>query len=159
MVNLGRPDWDETPRPEGFQARRARLGYALGAQRLGISLWELPPGEAAYPYHAHLVEEELAIVLEGRPSLRDPTGWRELEEGEVVWFPRGAAGGHQLANRTDAAVRFLAVSTNGEPDVVLYPDSGKVGAFERLPQGGGLRELFRVADAVDYWAGEEPPRP
>ena len=158
MANLTRPEWEAHERPEGFRARRARLGHELGAERLGVSLWELPPGEAAYPYHAHLAEEELVIVLAGRPSLRDPTGWRELEEGELVRFPRGPAGGHQLVNRTGGTVRFLSVSTNGEPDVVLYPDSGKLGAFERPPHGGGLRELFRVADAVDYWEGEEPPR-
>ena len=47
----------------------------------------------------------------------------------------GEAGGHQLVNRTEETVRFLAFSTSGEPDVVIYPDSGKVGAFERLPRG------------------------
>jgi hypothetical protein len=40
---------------------------------------------------------------------------------------------------------------------VMYPDSGKLGAFERLPEGGGLRALFRVGDAVDYYDGERPP--
>lgn len=122
-----------------------------------MSLWEVPAGEAAYPYHHHLVEEELVIVLAGQPSLRTPDGWRELAEGEVVSFPRGAEGAHQLLNRTEETVRFLSVSTSGEPDIVLYPDSGKLGAFERLPDGGGLGKLFRVGDAVDYYDGEHPP--
>jgi hypothetical protein len=86
-----------------------------------LSLWELPPGEAAYPYHYHLAEEELVLVLEGQPSLRTPDGWRVLQEGEVVPFLRGEQGGHQLVNRTEDTVRFLAFSTNGEPDIVLYP--------------------------------------
>jgi uncharacterized cupin superfamily protein len=117
----------------------------------------VPPGEAAYPYHAHLTEEELVIVLEGRPSLRTPSGWRELEQGEVISFPRGEQGAHQIVNRTDSNVRFLAFSTHGEPDVVLQLDSGKVGAFERLPAGGGLRLWFRREDQVDYYDGESPP--
>jgi hypothetical protein len=54
-------------------------------------------------------------------------------------------------------VRFLAFSTSGEPDIVIYPDSGKLGAFERLPRGGGLRTMFRIADTVDYHEGEQPP--
>jgi hypothetical protein len=54
-------------------------------------------------------------------------------------------------------VRFLAFSTSGEPDVVMYPDSNKLGAFERQPDGGGLRALFRLGDAVDYHDGEHPP--
>ena len=57
-------------------------------------------------------------------------------------------------NRTDGPVRLLAASTNGDPDIVLYPDSDKLGAAERLPRGGGLRLVFRLGDAVDYWDGE-----
>jgi uncharacterized cupin superfamily protein len=97
------------------------------------------------------------LVLDGQPSLRTPGGWRELQQGEIVPFLRGEQGGHQLVNRTEDTVRFLAFSSSGEPDIVLYPDSGKLGAFERLPQGGGLREMFRIADAVEYHDGEQPP--
>src|SRR4051812_30174832 len=114
MPNIREPDFDEPREHEGFRARRARLGYALGSERLGLSLWEVPPGQAAYPYHLHLTEEEALIVVAGRPSLRTPSGWRELEEGEIVSFPRGEDGAHQLVNRSDTPVRFLAISTNGE---------------------------------------------
>ena len=96
-------------------------------------------------------------MLEGRPTLRTPDGERELEEGEAVRFPLGESGSHQLINRTDSDVRFLAVSSHGRPDVVIYPDANKVGVGERLPRGGGLRAFFRRADEVGYWDGEEPP--
>ncbi len=69
----------------------------------------------------------------GRPSVRTDGEWRELEPGEVAAFPRGREGGHQLANWGDVTARFLAVSTSGTPDLVVYPDSGKLGACERLP--------------------------
>jgi uncharacterized cupin superfamily protein len=105
-----------------------------------------------------LTEEELLVVIEGTPDLRTPEGTRRLEQGEVVSFPRGEAGAHQLVNTTDAAAVFLAISTKGEPDIVLYPDSGKLGAAERRPGGGGLHKFFRLDDAVGYWDGEEPPR-
>ena len=113
MPNLRQPDFDEPRSHPGFACRRARLGHQLATTRLGVSLWELPPGEAAYPYHFHLSEEEVLIVLEGSPHLRTPDGWRELPEGEVVAFPVGQDGAHQLDNRTDATIRFLAVSTHG----------------------------------------------
>jgi uncharacterized cupin superfamily protein len=157
MGSIEDPDFDEPREQAGFRARRARFGRQAGSERLGLSLWELPAGEAAYPYHHHLGEEELVVVLEGRPHLRTPDGWRELAQGEVVAFTRGEQGGHQLVNRSHQRVRFLALSTNGEPDIVVYPDSGKVGAAERLPDGAGLRAMFREADAVDYWEGERPP--
>jgi uncharacterized cupin superfamily protein len=157
MPNINEPLFDEPREHEGFRALRARLSRQAGAERLGLSLWELAPGQAAYPYHYHLAEEELLLVLDGRPSLRTRGGWCEVPEGELVSFPRGERGGHQLVNRTEETVRFLAISTSGEPDLVMYPDSGKLGAFERLPEGGGLRALFRVGDAVDYYDGERPP--
>ena len=62
-----------------------------------MSLWEVGPGEAAYPYHLHVAEEEMLVVLEGRPSVRSPEGWRELEEGEVISFQAGEPGAHQVA--------------------------------------------------------------
>jgi uncharacterized cupin superfamily protein len=157
LPNLNDPQFDEVRERDGFRARRARIGQQLGTERLGISQWELPPGQAAYPYHLHLTEEELLIVLDGTPALRTPDGWRDLAEGEVVAFPRGEEGGHQIVNRTDATVRFIAISTHGDPDIVLYPDSNKVGAAERLSKGGGLRTFFRLSDAVDYYDGEQPP--
>ena len=45
------------------------------------------------------------------------------------------------------------------PDVVVYPDSGKVGAREHAPGSGpgACGETFRSGDQVDYWDGESPP--
>ncbi len=157
VPNINDPLFDEPREHPGFRCQRARLSRQAGGERLGLSLWEVPAGEAAYPYHHHFAEEELIVVLEGTPSLRTPEGWRELPEGEIVAFPRGESGGHQLVNRTEGTVRFLSFSPSGEPDIVIYPDSGKLGAFERLPDGGGLRAMFRLADTVDYHDGEQPP--
>ena len=159
MANIYRPDFDEPREREGFRALRSRIGRQAGTRDLGASLWEIPPGEAAYPYHYHLAEEEMLVVLLGRPSVRTDDEWRELTPGDVVSFPRGREGAHQVANWSDVTARFLAVSTSGTPDLVVYPDSGKLGACERLPDRAGLLEIFRMADAVDYHDGERPPAP
>lgn len=92
-------------------------------------------------------------MLTGNPSLRTPQGWRECQPGEVVAFARGEAGAHQFANRTTETVSFLALSTNDEPDIVLYPDAGKVGVSERCPDGSGFAAYFFGDHAVDYWEG------
>lgn len=159
IPNIHQPHFDELRQHPGFDVKRARLGQQAGSQKLGLSLWEIPPSQAAYPYHSHLGEEEAVIVLQGTPSLRTPQGWRELEQGEVVSFLRGEEGAHQIVNRTQGTVRFLAISTNGDPDIVLYPDSGKIGAAERKPDGSGLRTFFKRSDEVGYWEGETPPSP
>ena len=98
-------------------------------------------------------------MLSGRPHLRSPGGWRQLDEGDVIAFPVGERGAHQIANRTEGPVRVLIVSEMAGPEVVVYPDSGKVGAREQPPGGAreGLRGTFRADDAVDYWEGESPP--
>jgi uncharacterized cupin superfamily protein len=157
VANVNDPLFDEPREHDGFRCMRARVSRQAGSERLGLSLWEVPAGQAAYPYHHHLAEEELVLVLDGAPSLRTPDGWRELREGEVVAFLRGEGGGHQLVNRTAETVRFLSFSTNGEPDLVIYSDSSKLGAFERLADGGGMRAMFHLGDSVDYYDGERPP--
>lgn len=157
MPNVNRPEFEPGERPEGFRARRARIGYELGTELLGASLFEVPPGEAAYPYHFHYADEEIVIVLDGVPTLRTPDGERRLELGEVVAFPLGEEGAHQIFNRSEETVRFLAISSSGRPDVIVYPDSDKVGFGERRPRGGGLRAFFHRRDSVDYFEGESGP--
>jgi uncharacterized cupin superfamily protein len=152
MVNIYDTHFDEPRAYDGFRARRARLGRQLATERLGLSLWEVEPGQAAYPYHAHLTEEEIVVILEGRPSLQTPDGWRELEEGEVVVFPTGEKGAHQIVNKTDALVRFLAFSNSGEPEIVIQLDAGKYGIRDG---GSQTTEWFRKADAVEYFDGVE----
>jgi uncharacterized cupin superfamily protein len=156
VPNINQPDFDDPRELEGFRARRARLGRQTGASLVGASLWEVPPGEAAYPFHWHVAQEEMVIVLEGDMRLRTPEGWREVPEGEVLFFPTGEGGAHQLHNAGEQTVRFLAVA-NQQPDIVLYPDSGKLGASESGRGAGGVHMAFKTDDAVSYWEGETPP--
>src|SRR3954469_10690096 len=159
MANLYEPEFDASQDEPGFRWKRARLGRQAGAERLGASLFELEPGEAAFPYHFHFGNEELLLVVAGRPSLRTPDGWRELSEGEVVAFRVGDEGAHQVVNRSDAPVRILMISEMVSPEVVVMPDSRKVQARDQAPgaTSAGFWEIFRSADSVEYFDGEEPP--
>jgi uncharacterized cupin superfamily protein len=157
MPNIYKPSFEEGERPEGFKSKRARVGYELGTELIGCSFWEVPPGQAAYPYHYHYADEELLIVIEGEPSLRTPEGTRALERGEAIRFPLGEEGAHQVFNATEETVTLLAISSHGRPDIIAYPDGDKIGFGERLPQGGGLRAFFKREDAVDYFEGERFP--
>jgi len=157
--NLHRPELDEQGDVDGFRWRGDSLAYKAGCEHLGASIYVVPPGEATFPYHYHVANEELLIVLAGRPHLRTPDGWRQLDEGEVVAFPRGDGGAHQLQNRTDSDVRLLMVSEMIGPEISVYPDSAKIGVREHAPGSGreGLRLNFHADDARDYWEGETPP--
>ncbi|MEA2321657.1 MAG: hypothetical protein QOD81_1507 [Solirubrobacteraceae bacterium] len=86
--NVLEPTWDaERPDPP-FSARAMRAGANAGAQELGATLYEPAPGGAVSPYHLHHANEELLIVLAGRPEVRTPAGRERLEPGAVVAFPR-----------------------------------------------------------------------
>ena len=149
-ASIANPNFDESREHPGFECRRARLGRQAGSEKLGLSLWDLPPGQAAYPYHFHLAEEEILVVLEGRPSLRTSEGWREMEQGEVVCFLVGEEGAHQLVNRTKEAVRFLAFS-NQQPDIIVKPDWNSISVAERRPDGGGLSRHFSLDEGAGYF--------
>jgi hypothetical protein len=41
----------------GDRGRAARVGAQIGASRLGMSVYELPPGEAIGPYHFEWTDE------------------------------------------------------------------------------------------------------
>jgi uncharacterized cupin superfamily protein len=159
MPNALRPDFEGHSEREGFSVRGASVGLKAGAEGLGASVYELPPGQSNCPYHYHLANEEMLVVLRGSPELRTPGGWRRLEEGEVVAFPVGERGAHQLVNRTANDVRVLMISEMRYPEVPVYPDSGKVGVREHAPGSGreGMRLNFRTEDHRDYWDGEPGP--
>jgi uncharacterized cupin superfamily protein len=104
------------------------FGEALGAALWGGTLWELAPGESS-PYHWHYGEEECAIALTGRLTLRTPEGEREMAPWDIVWFPRGEQGAHQVRNDGDRPARIVMFSTCSDPEVVVYPDEDKVGVI------------------------------
>ena len=154
MANLYDPDWDaEQDRPP-FTWKRARLGRQAGAEKLGASLFELPPGASSFPLHVHHANEEMVVVISGTPTLRSMDGERELAPGEVVGCPTGRRGAHRLDNRAGEPARVLIVSTKISPELVEYPDSGKVGAMSQPPGEQPVRVMARPEDSLDYFEGE-----
>jgi uncharacterized cupin superfamily protein len=152
-VNLeGEIEWEhENDRP-GYRHRVTAVGRRLGARLLGGSVYELPPGEKTWPYHYELGCEEWAIVIAGRPTLRTPEGRRQLSAGDLVVFPEGPDGAHQLQNETDGLCRVLLLSSKSPLAVIHYPDSDKVGLWS---QEGGYESMLARHPTLDYWYGED----
>jgi len=137
--------------PEGFRSGVFRIGSEVGAQETGASAYELPSGQALCPYHYEYGEEEWVLVIEGRPSVRTPEGTEQLEPFDVVFFPKGPAGAHQIRNDTETAVRILMWSTVVYPSATAYPDSDKVGIWT----GDKAQDLILPRSSkVDYYEGE-----
>jgi len=156
-ANVHQPEWDaETDRPP-YHWQRSLVGRRAGAEKLGASLFDVPPGGATFPFHAHHANEELLVVLAGTPTLRTLDGERTLDEGEVVSFPAGRRGAHALENRTDATVRILIVSTMIAPDINEFPDSGTLWARSfapgSVPPADGAVAVGKRGDSLDPLAG------
>lgn len=127
------------PWPEGV--RGERLLERPAGTRLVSAVWELDPGADSPAYHVHHATEELLLVLRGDPTLRTPKGERPLHEGDVVHFPVGASGAHQVLNRSSSVVRYLMVAAHSGLDIIEYVDDSKVIAYsnaDSLLQGEPL---------------------
>ncbi len=140
--------------PDGYRGAMARFGKSIGAEKLGASLYEIPPGQSICPYHYEYANEEWLIVLDGRPMLRDPEGEHQLEPDDVVCFSEGPEGAHKVTNRTEETIRVLMVSTMNEPAIAVYPDSDKIGVWPG-PGGDADKVMLRRSDGnVEYYDGE-----
>lgn len=146
MANVFEPQWDAEYDKPPFRWRRARLGRQVGCEKLGASLFEIPPGASSFPLHAHYANEELIFVLEGRPTLRTLEAERQLEPGDVVACPVGRRGSHRLDNRQDGHARVLVVSTMLAPELVEYPDTGKVWGRTYVPGTDPGTDALDVVD-------------
>jgi uncharacterized cupin superfamily protein len=134
--------WDEVPDWGGAGARRlVRIGRGLGG-----SIWEFQSGQPEYVYHFHHGSDELLIVLRGEPKLRTKDGERTLREGDVVPLPRGHEGARAISNPGSSVVRILMLSSNADPDVAEYPETGKIGVIT----DGKTWEFFRREDAAEH---------
>jgi uncharacterized cupin superfamily protein len=149
VFNLLRGALDSEQDVPGFAWRAVRVGQAVGGRELGMSVFELAPGERTFPYHFHHVNEEWLLVLAGAPTLREPDGEQRLRPGDAVCFPPGPEGAHQLRNDGVEPARFAIFATAIYPEVVEYPDSGKVGV--RGPHGS---YNVRREPELEYFEGE-----
>lgn len=140
--NLAAPQSSQPSELDAHPCPGASVGEAIGAEQMSASLHALADGERSHPYHFHHGLEEWLLVVAGSPLLRTPEGERVLRAGDVICFPAGPAGAHQVSGPGTV----LIVAENRTPDAIEYPDSGRIGLF---PPG----KVFRTGDAVDGWDG------
>jgi uncharacterized cupin superfamily protein len=112
--------------PDGYRRSSSRIGAELGAERTGLSVYELPPGQAIGPYHYEDPDEEWLLVVSGTPTLRHPGGEEQLEPLDLVFFPPGPAGAHLVRNAGESTARVAMLSSTSPAGAVVYPDSDMV---------------------------------
>lgn len=99
----------------------------LSSDETAMYVYDVDPG-GSFPYHYEYVEEWL-LVIDGTVFVRGPDRERELERGDILRFPPGPDGAHQLTNRGDVVARVLLWSKAALPSVSVYPDTDAVGVW------------------------------
>jgi uncharacterized cupin superfamily protein len=132
-----------------YDSRCGGLSDGTAATKLGATLDIVAPGKRSCPYHYHLAQEEMFVIVEGMGSLRVAGEMLPVRAGDVIFIPPGPDYPHQLVNTSQAPLKYLSISTQERPELCVYPDSGKTGAF-----APGHRLVQREAENLDYWDGE-----
>lgn len=137
-----------------FKYRRRMLSAAAGGARLGCSLYEITPGESAFPFHYHWANEEAIYVLDGTGTLRLGEHEVGIRAGDYVAIPPGPEHPHRLINSSDRTLKYLCFSTQIDPEVVVYPDSNKVAIAVGPPRKRIFAGVYRMESGVDYYDRE-----
>ena len=160
FVNLSEVEFTDIEENGFYTSKRAQFSAAIGAQKLGYNLTELPPGCAQCPFHSHRVEEEMFLILEGEGELRFGEQRYRIRKHDVIACPTGGpATAHQIINTGSATLRYLSLSVLADVEVCEYPDSNKVGVFAGGANAPRLRKLVRSESDVDYYDRETTELP
>lgn len=135
---------------EGYEYTRRNFVPRGQAEGTLVTVYEVPPQKAAYPYHYHLTDEETYYILSGEGLLKTPEGERRVSAGELLFFPAGSEGAHKLTNTslTEPLV-YIDFDVTHDLDAAIYPDSGKIGVW-----GKGVNRVYPLDANVDYYEGE-----
>jgi uncharacterized cupin superfamily protein len=147
--NVGDVKLERFERAPRYDTRTGSLSDGTAARKLGAGFDILEPGKIACPYHYHLAQEEMFVILEGEGTLRVAGEHVPVRTGDVIFIPPGPEYPHHLINTGAVPMKYLSISTQERPEVCYYPDSDKLGAF-----AAGHRMLQRRGEALDYWDGE-----
>ena len=134
---------------DGYEYFRRKFVPYGGAEHTVASVYEIPPGKAAYPYHYHLKDEETFFILRGEGMLRTPEGERSIRAGDLLFFPAGSEGAHQLLNTGSEDLVYIDFDVIHDLDAAIYPDAGKIGVW-----GKGVNRVYPMDANVDYYSGE-----
>ncbi len=161
VVSIGAIDGFDMTRGDSqrFGAVVKQVSPLLGLVGLGCMHVTVQPGRRAFPFHNHLGNDEMFVILSGSGTYRFGNDEHPVASGDVCGAPKGGPDkAHQLINTGDEPLTYLGISTNNDPDVVEYPDSGKFAAFAIKPgtnfKKAHLKYIGRKENSLDYFDGE-----
>ncbi|MBW7835344.1 MAG: cupin domain-containing protein [Sphingomonadales bacterium] len=159
LKNLDDVEWTEMSHGKRFHSLRKPLTPKDGTRpKLGASVYRLLPGKRSFPRHEHMVNDEAILVLQGEGTLIYGDEEVALRAGDYVHLPANSGAAHQVHNTSAAELEYLCFSTMIEPEISLYPDSDKIGAFAGSAPGGDITRrrvwAYMKSHTLPYWEGE-----
>lgn len=142
VVALAKLPLNRHDRGPGIGANGANFSRAMGLTMLGASYFEVQPGESAFPFHVHYLEDEIIVILEGEGTYRFGDATYKVTVGDVLGAPAGRAElAHQLTNTGTSTLRYICVANQTETNVVELPEHGVLRVHHRKSGGYESVEL------------------
>jgi uncharacterized cupin superfamily protein len=156
-TNIHSGEWKASEHGEKFQREHLALTDLNDGHGLGCGAFRVKPGKQAFPKHAHLANDEALYVVTGTGELTIGDESTNLTAGDFVLLARGGDGAHVLVNSGDEDLVYLCASTMNSPEVVHYPDSGKLGVLESSAGWGAQNSIsgFYRYQKAGYYDGED----
>ncbi|WP_176013846.1 cupin domain-containing protein [Victivallis sp. Marseille-Q1083] len=100
------------------------------AKQCQVNFVEVAPGNYAYGYHWHEMNEEVFYIIEGRGIVRTATGEVEVKAGDAITFPPGPEGTHVIRNASETErLVYIDFDTNNPAEIVHLPEVKKIMAI------------------------------
>jgi uncharacterized cupin superfamily protein len=97
------------------------------ATKCRVSFVEVEPGNQAFSYHYHEMNEEVFYIISGTGIVRTSKGSITLKAGDIITFPTGKEGAHVIRNSSDTEkLVYIDFDAINVPEIVHMPDTNKI---------------------------------
>ena len=98
-----------------------------------INFVEVEPGNYAYGYNWHEMNEEAFYIISGNGVVKTEKEEISVKSGDVITFPTGAEGAHVIKNCSETEkLIYIDFDTNNKSEIVHFPEINKIMAIGSL---------------------------
>lgn len=103
------------------------------------SFVEVEPGNTAFGYHYHEINEEIFYIISGEGVVETPSGDKAIKTGDILSFPVGKEGAHVVKNtsKTEKLV-YLDFGTKSDAEIAHLVKAKKMMVISK--------ETFAIVD-------------
>ena len=153
IVRASQIDWAEAfhgrhPFNPDSDMRMWPVGRLAGLTRLGVQIIRIPPGKQSFIPHAHSLEEEFVLVIEGAGQVVLDGVAHDIGPGDFVGFPTDGVV-HHLVGAGPGDLVYLTAGERSRVEVADMPTIGKTTLFRN-----NTMTLFG-ADGVETLTAED----